>query len=324
MRKTNVLKACIMVLIIAISTVSPFGLTACKKSDSTIRLIVKHSIYEYDPVEQTSSKTPISDNRIEIGQYYRVVFNITCDDLEASVQDDEVDVQMTVNMGDYENNYNKKKLLNSGYATSGGLKFSEQQNQTGVWQTTFTITKAGLPDFSKCEFIIIMPSKGSGSSISDSHQDMTVRFDNIGKDKSHKVLIPSTSRNDYAVTLKAIQGKMDFSYQENIMSTSAGINSIIVKAPPVCVSIAVDLYFDSDKSAGYYGGKKYLDAAFEGQGTNKWVTIDFRSLMIEFIGEDRYLEKLDSNDPSVYVVLTADGGNNYNTESFGFTQQLRG
>ncbi len=326
MKKTGLIKIFITACITALAAILPLCLTACYESENgNINLNMSYKIYDFNPQTMTSSETPNASTHIKVGQYYKVIFDITCDDLKASVQDDEVDVQMTVNMGDYENETNRTKLMDSAYVAKGGLKFSEKLNGAGVWVSTFTVTKDGLPDFSKSEFIICLRSLGSGSSIMKI-ENMTVEFSNVGKESNHKVRItgagidPDTGAAEYAVSLLPQPGEMTFSYEGNVTSTSVGINSVKVKVPSNCVNIVVDLYFDSQKS-GIYGSKEY---DFTGTASSKYLTVNFNDLMIEFTDEIRFNNLLNKPNPSVYVVMTANGGKSYSSVSFEYEQQLRG
>ena len=317
--KTKSLRAVLIAFIMALMTVIPLCFTGCKGSGSNnIDLNVSHTIYEYDVTTHHSGDIPLEDNIIKIGQYYRVVFDITCDDLKATLQEDVVDVQMTVNMGDYENDENRRKLLSSNVASNGGLKFEEEMNGTGVWLTTFTISKNGMPDFSKVDFIIRMATMGL---LEVPSADMTISFKVLGKD-NHKIQVSSADL--YAVTLRAIQGDMSFTKKDNIISSSTGLNSILVIVPEKCISITVEIFFDSDEKNGRYGDKTFGEDQYTGAGTNKFLELNFKTLMIEFIGKVRYDALMEKSDTSIYVALTANGGKNYNSVKFGFTYVLEG
>lgn len=327
MKKTCRIKLFIIAVIMLFTSVIPLCFTACNEvSNGNIYINMDYKLYEYDEKTNTSSTSPINGTNIKVGQYYRVVFNVTFDDLKATLQDDTVNLRMTVNMGDYDNELNKRKLLDSTSVSSGGLSFSEKENETGVFISTFSIEKDRVPDFSTCDFIIVLRSFGANGSVLNV-ENMSVEFTITDPKTNRKVYIHNANDKDgvtwYTVSLLPVAGEMYFSYDENLITTSSGINSIIVKVPLNCVKIHVEIYFDENKS-GIYGNETFEETTFDGTGTNKYLTLNFNELMIKFTGEERYNLLLNQTSPSIYVVLTADGGRNYGTQSFGYVQRLRG
>jgi hypothetical protein len=269
---------------------------------------MNYQLYEYDKTTETAGNQ-LSNTNIECGNRYKLVFDVAFSNLSSEIGSSNVNITMTVSMGDYDNNDNSEHLLSAQQKNDGGLHFNNEGN--GIYTTSFNLSTNSAVDFTKTYFIVGIDTLGVSTAVN--YESIGVSFAVDGS--SRKVYI--NSANSYNLDLAPVKGTLSFT--EANITKEIGVNyardNMTIAIPNKCGEIDIAFYNDAEKTARYgtevYTEKTNADAFNAGS-----LNVDLGAIIKGYIGEAKYEQETSGDNTfTVYIEITAVGGKNYNDVS---------